>query len=101
MGIDGVAYIVDLARPEAPARESALPEAARPGEGSPRRVRSLDRVEISSEGRELARLKREVAALPDVRLDRVALARQNLQDGAYRVPPVDLAQKMMEAFGMR
>ena len=100
MVIDGAAYVVDLARPEALQKESVPAETA-PERRPARRVRSFDRVEISSQGRELTRLKREMAALPDVRLDRVALARQTMQNGGYRVAATDLAQKMIDAFGTR
>lgn len=98
MRIDGAAYIVDLARPEAVRKEGASADAAR-GARPAGRVTSFDRVEISSRSRELERLKRDLAALPEVRLDRVALARQSLKQGGYRVEPAVLAQKMLETVG--
>ena len=101
MRIDGAAYIVDLTRPEALPGESGLPEPPLQAEKPARRARRFDRIEISSEVKELSRLKRELEALPEVRLDRVALARQNLQAGGYRVASIDLAQKMMDSFGTR
>jgi len=100
MRIDGPAYVVDLVRPEAVPRESGAARAVQAA-SAPARVRTLDRVEISPAVRELERLKRDLEALPDVRLDRVALAKQHLQQGGYRVEPTFLAQKMMEAYGKR
>lgn len=97
MRIDGAPYIVELSRPEAAQQEKPAESAQRSQAAA--RVHSFDRVEISAESREVARLKRDLAALPEVRLDRVALARQNVQSGAYRVEPSILAQKMMEAYG--
>jgi negative regulator of flagellin synthesis FlgM len=97
MRIDGAAYVVDLSRTEALRRERAEPGAVQ-ATAAPSRVRTLDRVEISPKARELERLKKDLAAIPEVRLDRVALAKQNLQYGGYRVDPKDLAQKMMESF---
>ena len=98
MRIEGSAYIVDLSRPEAVRREGAAPGAVQ-GPAQTSRVRTLDRVEISPKARELERLKKDVAALPEVRLDRVALARQQLQYGSYRVDPQIIAQKMVQSIG--
>jgi negative regulator of flagellin synthesis FlgM len=98
MRIDGAPYVVNLASPPAVPKESGAAEAAQ-GLKAPGRVLSFDRVEISSKARELQSLKQDLAALPDLRLDRVALAKQSLQTGGYRVEPSVLAQKMMEAFG--
>jgi negative regulator of flagellin synthesis FlgM len=98
MRIDGSAYVVDLSRTEAVPGETgaaAAVQGSRPAAG----VNKFDRVEISSAHPKLEQLKRDLDALPDVRLDRVALARQTVQDGSYRVEPGVLAQKMMEAFG--
>ena len=95
MVIKGAAYIVDVSRPDAIARESGI--ASAPASNSP--AKGGDRVDISSRGLELEKLKRDLDALPDLRLDRVALARQNMQEGGYRVAPGVVAQKMMEAFG--
>jgi negative regulator of flagellin synthesis FlgM len=97
MRIEGSAYVVDLSRAQAVRKESAEPAAVQQA-AQPGRVRTLDRVEISPKARELERLKKEVAAIPEVRLDRVALAKQNLQYGGYRVDPAVLAQKMIESF---
>ena len=97
MRIEGSAYVVDLSRSQALRKENTPVEAtqeARPAA----RVLTFDRVEISSQVREMQKLKGELDALPDVRLDRVALAKQNLQNGGYRVEPSVLAQKMMDAF---
>jgi negative regulator of flagellin synthesis FlgM len=97
MRIEGSAYVVDLSRAQAPAQGSRVtgPVQAAP---APSRLRSLDRVEISPKAREMERLKKDLAALPEVRLDQVALAKQNLQYGGYRVDPAVVAQKMMESF---
>ena len=99
MRIEGAPYVVDLSRPQAVRSENAdagaVQKAAQPG-----RVRSMDRVEISPKARELQKLKQNLAALPEVRLDRVALAKQNLQSGG-RVDPAVVAQSMMDSFDSR
>lgn len=95
MRIDGSAYVVDLSRPDSASKEVGAAATDRKGDGG----NSVDRVDISSGGRSIGDLKRDLDALPDVRLDRVALARQTLQDGGYQVQPALLAQKMIEAFG--
>jgi len=97
MRIEGSAYVVDLSRAQALRKESAGAAAAQPA-AQTSRVRSLDRVEISPKARELDRLKKDLAAIPEVRLDRVALAKQTMQYGDYRVDTAVLAQKMMESF---
>jgi negative regulator of flagellin synthesis FlgM len=100
MRIEGSPYVVDISRSQEIRKESApleAPQGARPAA----RVLSFDRVEISSQAREMQKLKGELEALPEVRLDRVALAKQNLQNGGYRVEPSVLAQKMMDAFVTR
>jgi negative regulator of flagellin synthesis FlgM len=96
MVIKGAAYIVDLSRPDAIARESGSITSAPAAQST---TKGGDRVDISSRGLELEKLKRDLDALPDLRLDRVALAKQNMQEGGYRVAPGVVAQKMMEAFG--
>lgn len=97
MRIEGSAYVVDLSRSQALRKENAPVEASQ--EARPvARVLSFDRVEISSQVREMQKLKGDLDALPELRLDRVALAKQNLQDGGYRVEPSLLAQKMIDAF---
>jgi len=78
------AYVVDL----------SSVAAARQGTTRPA-PHTFDRVEISARGKELDRLKKALEALPDVRSDRVALARQGMQYGPYRVDPVLVAKKMM------
>jgi negative regulator of flagellin synthesis FlgM len=108
MRINGAAYVVDISR-QAPAGESAAAEAneSTASQGAAAvdgrrsgasRGRSIDRVEISPDHTELEKLKRDLAALPELRLDRVALAKQSLQEGGYRLAPRVLAQKMLEAF---
>lgn len=99
MRISSPPYLVDLntTREVRQASETAAPPA--PKAVSKRAPNSTDHVAISSQSREIDRLKQELAALPDVRLDRVALAKQQLQQGAYRVDPKLLAQKMLESTG--
>ena len=100
MRIDGSAYVVDLSRSQQLRRESQPVEAPRNARPTAR-VLPFDRVELSPQVREMQKLKTDLAALPEVRLDRVALAKQNLQSGGYRVEPSVLAQKMMDAFVTR
>lgn len=97
MQIKGSAYIVDLTRPEALPSETRASNSAQRGRGAGQR--SLDQVDISSGSPSLEQLKKDLDALPDLRMDRVALARQTLQDGGYRVAPSVVAEKMLEAFG--
>lgn len=100
MRIDGSAYVVDLTGVKEVRRENLpVPETQAPRPAA--RVITFDRVELSPKAREMQKLKTEVDALPDVRLDRVALAKQKLQQGGYRVESSDLAQRMMDAYKTR
>ncbi|QWV97048.1 flagellar biosynthesis anti-sigma factor FlgM [Geomonas nitrogeniifigens] len=100
MRIEGSAYVVDLNRSQQVRNEAQQTQGVQVSRPAGR-VIPFDRVEISSQARELQKLKSEVAAMPDVRLDRVALTKQNLQNGAYRVEASTLAQKMMDAYKSR
>ena len=99
MRIEGAPYVVELSRPQA-ARSGSPGAGAVQAAAQPSRVRSLDRVEISPQARELQKLKQDLAALPEVRPDLVALAKQNLRYGG-RVDPAVVAQSMMESFDSR
>ena len=118
MRVDGRTppYLVDLSRVEAErqanaeaqaqaqaqAQASAVAPASTAVKPAARaKVRSIDRVEISSKAREIALLTKEMEAIPEVRPDRVALAKQNMKYGSYRVDPTVLAQKMMESLGIK
>lgn len=98
MRINGAPYLVDLSRSEALHKGNG---AAQAPQQEARKPRGFDRVEISAQSREVERLKREMESIPEVRLDRVALAKQSLQDGSYPVAPTVLAQRMMEAYGIK
>jgi negative regulator of flagellin synthesis FlgM len=91
--IDGSAYVTALPR---------LPKVNKGGgdasasQGAAKT--STDRIEISPKARELVKLKQDLAVLPDVRLDRVALAKQEMRNGGYQIDPSLLAQKIMDSF---
>ncbi|GFO70864.1 hypothetical protein GMLC_44430 [Geomonas limicola] len=98
MRINGSAYVVDISRSQAVRPEKTENTQVQQARG-PAQVRTLDRVEISPKARELERLKKEMNQYPEVRLDQVALAKQNLQYGSYRVDATVLAQKIMDTYG--
>ena len=100
MRIEGAPYVVDLSRPQAVRRESGQADAVQAG-APPSRARSFDRVDISPRARELQTLKRDLAAMPEVRLDKVALAKQQMQYGGYRIDPLAIARKLMESTGIK
>ncbi len=57
-----------------------------------------DRVELSTRKDEIEKLKNTVAAMPDVRSDKVAALKQQISAGTYRVDGVKVAEKMLEDF---
>jgi negative regulator of flagellin synthesis FlgM len=98
MRIDAPPYVVDITQSqEVQGAEQAA--ATVPAAGQVAKKGVVDLVTISSRSRELGKLMQELSALPDVRLDKVALAKQQLQQGSYRVDPKLLAQKMLESAG--
>lgn len=97
MEVKGSAYIVDIARTEATREKS--PAASAPAANGASGIPGSDRVELSGARPDLEQLKRELAALPEVRPDRVALAKQKLQDGGYQLDGTLVARKMMESMG--
>ncbi len=56
-----------------------------------------DTLEISDRARELARARQAAEDAPDVRADKVAAIKQQIEDGAYSVSPEALAQKLLES----
>lgn len=95
MRIESAPYVVNLSGAQAVRKQP--PEAA-PVQGTTQpRMRVAERVEISPQARELQKLKQDLGSLPDLRPDRVALAKQNLQYGRYRVDPSAVAQSMIDS----
>jgi len=60
---------------------------------------SADSVEISERARELARAQQAVEASPDVREDKVAELKKQIEDGTYNVPAEALADKLLDMRG--
>jgi len=58
-----------------------------------------DSVEISEQARELARAQQAVEAAPDVRADKVAELKKQIEEGTYNVPAEALADKLLETNG--
>jgi negative regulator of flagellin synthesis FlgM len=53
-----------------------------------------DQASLSAEAQELLQARRAVQESPDVRADRVAALRQQIQDGTYRVDEQALARRL-------
>ena len=53
-----------------------------------------DQTSLSAEAQELLQARRAVQDSPDVRADRVAALRQQIQDGTYKVDEYALAQRL-------
>lgn len=71
--------------------EAPTSERASPGAGGP-----AVRVELSARSRELAAVLAAAAAAPDLRAERLAAIRRELEAGTYRVDPVVVARAMLE-----
>ena len=55
-----------------------------------------DTVELSTKAQDLYEARRILEEIPDVREDKVARLRKEIQDGTYRVEGRDIAKKMLE-----
>lgn len=51
-------------------------------------------VQVSDQGRAIARAKALAGAVPDVRADRVAAIRQQIENGTYQVDSREIASRM-------
>ncbi|HRE25726.1 MAG TPA: flagellar biosynthesis anti-sigma factor FlgM [Anaerolineales bacterium] len=60
-------------------------------------VSGPDQAQFSNRGIELAKARTALSAVPEVREDRVAELRSQIQAGTYQVPVEALAEKLMRA----
>jgi negative regulator of flagellin synthesis FlgM len=57
-----------------------------------------DRVELSTNGTEIERLKMRMQVVPDVRSDRVAQLKERIAAGSYHVDGKVVASKMLQSW---
>lgn len=57
-----------------------------------------DRVELSPDAQELARLSQLVRQMPEVREDVVRQLAEQIREGSYHVPARDIAEKMVARY---
>lgn len=70
---------------------------SRPEGSSP--VRRKDRVSLSPQAQELLNAQKALAAIPDVRAEKVEAIKARIADGTYRIDSEQIAAKMIrEAF---
>ena len=80
---------VDVVRLQKPGEKTGP---ARP----PGKPDATDKVDLSVSGKELADLMSAVNRLPDVRTEKVAGIRGQIDSGKYVVDPVQIARKMID-----
>ena len=87
-------YIVKIrgSEPVAAAEAAPVREQNRTAKGPVQEV-----VVISPRMREIAALREQLSTLPEVRTERVALAKQQMQYGPYRIEPGEVAQKLVDS----
>ncbi len=59
-------------------------------------VQGVDRVTLSPQAREIRDAQRALAAIPDVREDKVAEAKARIAEGRYRVDSREIAERMIK-----
>jgi flagellar biosynthesis anti-sigma factor FlgM len=77
-------------------RAAGGPDAGRRAAAADGGGRRTDRVTVSPEAHELYRAMQAVAQQDDVRVDRVAALRAQLENGNYRVDADDLARRLVD-----
>jgi flagellar biosynthesis anti-sigma factor FlgM len=91
--------------PERPAGVSGkkkLEAAKVAGSAGPKSVDAVTRLvesdvlEISGPARQVAKLREEIAKVPDVREERIADIKARIKSGTYAVPSREVARKMIE-----
>ena len=61
-------------------------------------ITPVDRVELSSSSRLIQKIQEAALAAPDVRAERVAALKKQVESGAYQVSSEDIAGKMLKDF---
>jgi negative regulator of flagellin synthesis FlgM len=78
-----------------PAQAPPVRQAAEPSE-QPAGARRPDTVELSDGAESLRRAREDAAAAPDVRAERVAAIKGQIQAGAYQIDDTALAEKLLD-----
>jgi negative regulator of flagellin synthesis FlgM len=89
----GASHVIDIYHGD--------PPAAQQQSGDPSKGHRADTIEISPQARELDRLKKTLDALPEVRMERVALMKQEMGHGNYRIEAEAIATRIMEIHSWR
>lgn len=58
-----------------------------------------DKLQISGAGKDMQVAKQAVTSAPDVREEKIAAIKRDLENGTYEVSSDDFAEKIMEQFG--
>lgn len=81
-----------------PLEKNETTGAAVAGAGDKWTRRGTDRVELSSTGSEIERLKKTMEVAPDFRSDRVAKLKEEIANGSYRADSKAVAEKMLQSW---
>ena len=92
-GQNGLSSSISINHSEPPSRQGAAVTSGEKGSS-----KTFDRIEISPQARQADKLKKALDDIPEVRLDKVALMKQQLNQGSYRIDPTHIAEKMMDSF---
>ncbi len=57
---------------------------------------TLDKVEISSQSRDLKKIQDVLAMTPDVRTEKVSALKKAIDEGTYQIKAEDIADKMLK-----
>src|SRR4051812_38037455 len=68
---------------------------------APESVTVQDSVAVSERARELSRAQEAVESAPDIRADKVARLKQQIENGSYSVPAEMVAEKLLDESGDR
>lgn len=81
-----------------PNRKTPAVENGRPPQEGKNHLSSEDKVVLSFESKLMNKIHDVLAAIPDVRIDRVEALKKLIESGQYEVKSEDVAEKMLKDF---
>ncbi len=86
---ESIRQITQGMKPSQPERKPQSPSVSAPDAGP-------DRVEISSQSRDMKKIHEILATTPEVRTEKVAALKKAVAEGTYKVKTEDIADKMVQ-----
>lgn len=82
--------------PVGPAGSAGAPPSAEIGKAPAPAAPAEDSIDISAGSREVGQLKEVIAAMPDVRIEKIEDIRDQVEDGSYHVESEKIAKRVVD-----